>query len=60
MNNIFSKLKKNIIGSQEQTQLEKEKILEDKIDKLSQKIDSLFTMTEQILNYLYINQEKSS
>jgi len=59
MNNIFSKLKKNIIGSQEQTQLEKEKTLEDKIDKLSQKIDSLFTMTEQILNNLYINQERS-
>jgi hypothetical protein len=59
MNNIFSKLKKNIIVSQEQTQLEKEKTLEDKIDKLSQKIDSLFTMIEQILNNLYINQEKS-
>jgi hypothetical protein len=59
MNNIFSKLKKNIIVSQDQTQLEKEQTLEDKIDKLSQKIDSLFTMTEQILNNLYINQEKS-
>jgi|LauGreDrversion4_2_1035121.scaffolds.fasta_scaffold05761_2 hypothetical protein len=67
MNNIFSKLKKNINVSQDQNQdeLDKEKpsyeiqILEEKIDKLSQKIDTLFTMIEQILNNLYINQEKS-
>jgi hypothetical protein len=58
MNNIFSKLKKNINISQ--NELDKDKTLEEKIDKLSQKIDRLFTITEQILNNLYINQEKSS
>jgi len=57
MNNIFSKLKKNINISQ--NELDKDKKLEEKIDKLSQKIDRLFTITEQILNNLYINQEKN-